>query len=127
MRGVVRRTAVPPTVREIGTHPPLIPTGTQGIFHRNVRWHDLGGDRVQALISKYDASTGTQLQSAYPEAAPGNQLFTGGTTTDYPTMTHPVLLEPGDANARQVWQQGATGSAGALSALQAGFSLEVLP
>ena len=106
--------------------PSTIAADTYGIFRCNVRWQDSGGYRVQALISKYDASTATDLQSAFPEAAPQNQLFTGGTTTDFSTVTHPVLLEPGDAYACKVWQSGVSGAAGSLSVLQSGFSLEVL-
>lgn len=107
--------------------PATIPANTFGILRCNARWQDSGGYRVQVLISKYDASAGVQLQSAYPEAAPQNQLFTGGTTTDQVTVTHPVLLEPGDAYGCQVWQSGVSGYAGAISVLQAGFSLEILP
>lgn len=107
--------------------PTTIPADTYGIFNCNIRWQDTGGYRVQVLVSKYDASTGVQLQSQYPEAQPDNRPFTGGTTTDHTGLTHPVLLEAGDAYACQVWQSGASGSSGALNVVSAGFSMLVLP
>ena len=106
--------------------PATIPAGTYGIIRCNLRWQPTNGYRIQVLISKYDASSGQQMQSGYPEAMPDNRLFTGGTTADHFTVTHPVLLEPGDAYACQVWQQGTTGSAGAITVMSAGMSLQVL-
>src|SRR6478735_4024568 len=69
--------------------PATIPADTYGVFNCNVRWQPTNGFRIQVLVSKYDASTGTQLQSAYPEAAPDNRLFTGGTTADHFSINHP--------------------------------------
>ncbi|MFA7416118.1 MAG: hypothetical protein WC048_16730 [Rhizobium sp.] len=103
-----------------------IPAGTYGIISCHVRWQPTGGLRVQVLVSKYDASAGVQLHSNYPESAPDNRLFTGGTTTDHTSTTHPVLLEAGDAYSCQMWQQGSSQSSPALSVLQAGMSLQVL-
>jgi len=106
--------------------PSSIPHGTYGIISCHARWQDTGGFRVQVLVAKYDASASVQLYSNFPESAPDNRLFTGGTTVDHASTTHPVLLEAGDRYSCQMWQQGSGETSPALNVLQAGMSIYVV-
>lgn len=106
--------------------PSTIPAGTYGVVMCHLRWQPNSNASIQVFVSKFDASAGVQLHSGYPESAPDNRAGISGTTADHFSVTHPILLEPGDAYSCTAWQQGASGGSGSINIIQGGMSLQIL-